>query len=75
VCKWVSDWFTYVCCNADCPKVADFCNYPMDSQEKCPFFADRDAEDGQMCFEGRGCEANDELRETMRNFWRDPKRV
>ena len=31
VCKWLSDSFSEICCNGDCPACADFCpcvNYP-----------------------------------------------
>lgn len=45
MCRWLSDWFQYICCNADSPDCADFCKYPMCDMEKCRYFEDGGKED------------------------------
>lgn len=44
-CKWLSDNYSEICTNADCPVCGDFCplaNYPS----ICTHFAERSEENG-----------------------------
>lgn len=44
VCKWLSDSFSEICCNGECPACAEFCpavNYPG----LCRWYKEREREE------------------------------
>lgn len=50
MCKWLSDWFSYICCNADCHRCADTCDYDLANMPECKHFEEREEDtDGDGC--------------------------
>jgi len=38
MCRWLSDFYSYICDEPDCPDAADFCPFKLKEQNKCPWY-------------------------------------
>ena len=48
MCKWLSDWFLYICCNSDCGRCADTCDHDLADMTECRYYEEREEiEDGR----------------------------
>ena len=38
MCRWLSDFYSYICDEPDCPDAADFCPYTLKEQSYCAWY-------------------------------------